>query len=67
MSRWMKSQRAIAELKAQNGERIWVKRLEQTKKTLEARLDKLTNAADKDDVVTFEGIGRRPAFCGRSA
>lgn len=47
----------IAELKAQNGERIWVKRLEQTKKTLEARLDKLTNAADKDDVVTFEELG----------
>lgn len=47
----------IEEIKQANGERIWVKRLEQTKKSLEARLERLTDTAHKDDVVTFEELG----------
>ncbi len=48
---------AIAEVKASGGERFTVKQLERTRKSLEARLEKLQAAGRKDDVVTFEQLG----------
>ena len=47
----------IAELKASRAERFTIKELERTKKNLEAKLQKLHDAARKDDVVTFEQLG----------
>ncbi len=47
----------IEEMRWQHGERFTVKQLEKTKKSLEARLDKLLAEDKKDDVVTFEQLG----------
>ena len=47
----------IAEVQASGGERFTVKQLERTKKSLEARLEKLQAEGRKDDVVTFEQLG----------
>ena len=47
----------LEELKASNAERFTIKQLEKTRKSLEARLDKLHNGERKDDVVTFEQLG----------
>ena len=47
----------IADLKANNGEKFTVKALEQTKKKLETKLEKLNDQSRKDDVVTFEELG----------
>ena len=47
----------IAEVKYSGGERFTVKQLERTKKSLEARLEKLQAEDRKDDVVTFEQLG----------
>lgn len=47
----------ISDLKAQRGERFGVKQMEATKKRLEARLAKLADQSDKDDVLTFEELG----------
>ena len=47
----------IAEVKYSGGERFTVKQLERTKKSLEARLEKLQAEGRKDDVVTFEQLG----------
>ena len=47
----------IAEVEASGGERFTVKQLERTKKSLEARLEKLQAEDRKDDVVTFEQPG----------
>ena len=47
----------IAELKASRAERFTIKELEHTKKNLKAKLQKLHDAARKDDVVTFEQLG----------
>ena len=47
----------IAELKASRAERFTIKELERTKKNLKAKLQKLHDAARKDDVVTFEQLG----------
>ena len=47
----------IAEVQASGGERFTVKQLERTRKSLEARLDKLQAEGRKDDVVTFEQLG----------
>ena len=47
----------IAEVKYSGGERFTVKQLERTKKSLEARLEKLQAESRKDDVVTFEQLG----------
>ena len=47
----------IAELKASRAERFTIKELERTKKNLETKLQKLHDAARKDDVVTFEQLG----------
>ena len=47
----------ISELKASRAERFTIKELEHTKKNLETKLQKLHDAARKDDVVTFEQLG----------
>ena len=47
----------ISEVKYSGGERFTVKQLERTKKSLEARLEKLQAEGRKDDVVTFEQLG----------
>ena len=47
----------IAEVQASGGERFTVKQLERTRKSLEARLEKLQAESRKDDVVTFEQLG----------
>jgi hypothetical protein len=47
----------VAELKSSHGERFTIKQLEKTKKSLEAKLEKLLASDRKDDVVTFEQLG----------
>ena len=47
----------IEEVKSSRGERFTIKQMERTKKGLQARLEKLTAADRKDDVVTFEELG----------
>ena len=47
----------IAEVEASGGEHFTVKQLERTRKSLEARLEKLQAESRKDDVVTFEQLG----------
>ena len=47
----------IAEVKSNGGEQFTVKQLERTRKSLEARLEKLQAESRKDDVVTFEQLG----------
>ena len=47
----------IAEVQTSGGERFTVKQLERTRKSLEARLEKLQAEGRKDDVVTFEQLG----------
>ena len=47
----------IAEVQASGGERFTVKQLERTRKSLEARLEKLQAEGRKDDVVAFEQLG----------
>ena len=47
----------LEELKASGAEQFTIKQLERTKKSLEAKLEKLTDNRRKDDVVTFEQLG----------
>ena len=47
----------IEEAKAQNGERYTIKQLEKSRKSLQAKLEKLNDQSRKDDVVTFEELG----------
>ena len=47
----------VKELRASHAERFTIKQLERMKKQLETRLQKLTSATRKDDVVTFEQLG----------
>ena len=47
----------LEELKASRAERFTIKSLERTKKSLEARLQKLQDSTRKDDVITFEQLG----------
>ena len=47
----------IREVKRAKGERFTIKQLEQSKKSLMARLEKLQANHRKDDVVTFEQLG----------
>ena len=47
----------VQELRASHAERFTIKQLERMKKQLETRLQKLTSATRKDDVVTFEQLG----------
>ena len=48
---------AIAEMKAMRGESFTIKQLEKTRKSLEARMEKLQATERKDDVITFEQLG----------
>ncbi len=48
---------AIAAAKYQRGENFTIKQLEKTKRSLQARLDKLLATDKKDDVITFEQLG----------
>jgi N12 class adenine-specific DNA methylase len=56
----------IRELKASNGERFSIKQLEKTKKSLEAKLTKLLDGKQRDDVVTFEELGVDRLFIDES-
>lgn len=56
----------IRELKDNKGERFSIKQLEKTKRNLEARLSKLIEAKQKDDVVTFEQLGCDRLFIDES-
>ncbi len=56
----------IREVKASNGERFTVKQLERTKKSLEARLEKLQANDRKDDVISFEELGVDMMFVDES-
>ncbi|MBQ7131203.1 MAG: DEAD/DEAH box helicase family protein [Oscillospiraceae bacterium] len=47
----------ISELGRKNGNTFSVKQLEKTKRNLEARLTKLLESPQRDDVVTFEELG----------
>ena len=48
---------AIQEVKYSRGENFTIKQMEKTKKTLQARLNKLMANERKDDVITFEQLG----------
>ena len=50
-------ERGIAEIKEEEGARYTIKQMEKTRKSLQARLEKLNNEERKDDVVTFEELG----------
>ena len=57
---------AINELKANAGENFTIKQMEKTRKTLEAKLDKLRADSRKDDVITFEQLGVDRLFVDES-
>ena len=57
---------AINELKAHAGENFSIKQMEKTRKTLEAKLEKLRSDERKDDVVTFEQLGVDRLFVDES-
>ena len=59
-------QNAISEMKYRVGERFTIKQLERTRKSLEARLEKLQAEGRKDDVVTFEQLGVDRLFVDES-
>ena len=56
----------IRELKYSTDDRFSVKQLEKTKKSLEAKLEKLLSDERKDDVVTFEQLGVDRLFVDES-
>ena len=57
---------AINELKVHAGENFSIKQMEKTRKTLEAKLEKLCSDERKDDVVTFEQLGVDRLFVDES-
>lgn len=57
---------AIEVAKAENGERYTIKQMEKTKKSLQARLERLNDTSRKDDVVTFEQLGVDRLFVDES-
>ena len=57
---------AIAEAKAEKGERYTIKEMEKSKKALKVRLEKLNDRSRKDDVVTFEQLGVDRLFVDES-
>lgn len=57
---------ALSELKFQRGDSFTIKQMEKTRKSLQARLDKLLGADRKDDVVTFEQLGVDRLFVDES-
>ncbi len=57
---------AISDVKAAEGERYTIKEMEKTKKSLEARLERLNSQERKDNVVTFEELGVDRLFVDES-
>lgn len=57
---------SISALKASEGESFSVKKLEQAKKSMQTKLDKLHNSKKRDDVVTFEELGVDRLFLDES-
>lgn len=57
---------AIAQAKADNGERYTIKQMEKSRKSLLTRLEKLNDASKKDNVVTFEQLGVDRLFVDES-
>lgn len=59
-------QDAITEVKSRNGENFTIKQMEKTRKSLQARLEKLNTMERKDDVITFEQLGVDMLFVDES-
>ena len=57
---------AIAQAKADNGERYTIKQMEKSRKALQVRLEKLNDQSRKDSVVTFEQLGVDRIFVDES-
>jgi len=57
---------AIATLKYERGENFTIKQMEKSRRSLQARLDKLMATERKDDVVTFEQLGVDRLFVDES-
>ena len=57
---------ALDELKRSRGENFTIKQMEKTRKSLQARLDKLLATDRKDDVITFEQLGVDRLFVDES-
>ena len=57
---------ALDELKRSRGENFTIKQMEKTRKSLQARLDKLLNTDRKDNVITFEQLGVDRLFVDES-
>ena len=57
---------AINRVKADKGENYTIKQMEKTKKSLQARLEKLNDTSRKDNVVTFEQLGVDRLFVDES-
>lgn len=57
---------ALNEMKYQRGENFSIKQMEKTRKSLQARLDKLLATDRKDDVITFEQLGVDRLFVDES-
>ena len=58
--------RGIEEAKSAKAERYTVKQLERTRKSLEAKLERLNDQSRKDDLVTFEELGVDRVFVDES-
>jgi N12 class adenine-specific DNA methylase len=58
--------KGIVEAKSNNGDYFSVKQLEKTKKSIEAKLNKMNDQSRKDDVVTFEELGVDRLFVDES-
>ena len=59
-------QAAIADMAVKRGEHFSIKQMEQQRKTLEKRLEKLSATDRKDDVITFEELGVDRLFVDES-
>ena len=57
---------AIQDAQDDNSPNFTIKQLEKTRKSLEARLEKLNDQSQKDDVVTFEQLGCDRLFVDES-
>ena len=57
---------SIEAAKEETGQQYTVKQMEKTKKTLKAKLEKLNDQTQKDDVVTFEQLGVDRLFVDES-
>ena len=57
---------AISDAKRQKAENFTIKQMERTRKSLEARLEKLNDQSPKDDTVTFEELGIDRLFIDES-